>query len=96
MDRVEKALLTYKSAKHYTKLRNTIMDIKSTKIELAKLILTIDDPDLIQKVHQLITHQTEDFWNTLTEEEQNEIKVGIAQLDRGEKTSFEEYLSKIS
>lgn len=72
------------------------MDIQTTKIELAKLILNIDSPKLISKIKDLITKETSDFWFTLTESEKEEIMLGIDQLDKGEKISINDYLSKVS
>ncbi|MEX0780294.1 MAG: hypothetical protein WD491_04170 [Balneolales bacterium] len=72
------------------------MDIKTSKIELAKLILEIDNPTLIQKIHELVTHQIDDFWQTLSEQEKEEIHLGLSQLDRGERISFEEYMKNVS
>lgn len=40
------------------------------------------------------TYQKEDFWNELTPEVQNEIRQGIAELDRGEKVSLESVLKE--
>ena len=52
------------------------MDIQSTKIELAKLILDIENPTLIQKIKDLLIKESSDFWLTLSEQEQAEIKMG--------------------
>ena len=71
------------------------MDIQTTKIELAKLILNIDSPKLISKIKDLVTKETSDFWYKLTESEKEEIRFGINQLDKGQKISFNEYLSKV-
>jgi hypothetical protein len=72
------------------------MDIQSTKIELAKLILSIDNPSLIAKIKELLTTESSDFWHTLSETEKQEIIFGIDQLDKGQRISFEEFLSKVS
>lgn len=45
------------------------MDIQSSKIELAKLILNIESPDLIIKIKNLLTKETGDFWLTLSDSE---------------------------
>ena len=72
------------------------MDIKTSKIELAKLILEIDNPSLIQKIHELVINQTGDFWDILSDQEKAEVKLGLSQLNRGERISFEEYMKKVS
>jgi len=72
------------------------MDIQTAKIELAKLILSIDSPSLIAKIKELLTKESGDFWHTLSETEKQEIIFGIDQLDKGQRISFEEFLSKVS
>lgn len=72
------------------------MDIKTSKIELVKMILNIDNDNFIKKVTDFINNEKSDFWNELTESEQSEIKKGIEQLDNGKRTSFKDVLKKIS
>ena len=43
------------------------MDIKTSKIELAKIILDIENPSLIRKIYNLVTQETGDFWQTLSD-----------------------------
>lgn len=72
------------------------MDIKTSKIELVKMILNIDNDNFIQKVTDFINNEKSDFWNELSPSEQAEIKKGIEQLDNGKRTSFKDVLNKIS
>ncbi|CAN5225381.1 hypothetical protein BH23BAC3_BH23BAC3_25110 [soil metagenome] len=72
------------------------MDTLSTKIELAKLILDLDDPRLIQKIRKLLMDESSSFRKSLTEYEKEEIKLGLEQLNRGERTPVEDFLKKIS
>jgi hypothetical protein len=72
------------------------MNITSAKVELAKFILDIDDPELIERIHDLLMKEESDFWVQLSEEEKQEIKFAISQLDKGKKISFESYMEKIS
>jgi hypothetical protein len=72
------------------------MDIKTSKIELVKMILNIDNDNFIKKVTDFINNEKSDFWNELTESEQAEIKKGIEQLDNGKRTSFKDVLKTIS
>ncbi len=72
------------------------MDIKTSKIELVKIILNIDNDIFIKKVTEFINNEKADFWNELTKAEQAEIKKGIALLDNGKRTPFKEALKKIS
>ncbi len=72
------------------------MDIQTSKIELVKLILNIDNDKFIKKVTDFINNEKSDFWNELTKSEQAEIKKGIEQLNKGKRTSYEEVLKRIS
>ncbi len=71
-------------------------DIKSSKIELAKLILDIENPELIRKIHEMIMHEAGDFWHSLSDDEKKEVHIGISQLNKGERISFDEYIKKVS
>lgn len=73
-----------------------IMDIQSTKIELVKTILAIDNNDFIQKVAEFIKNEKVDFWTELSISEQNEIREGINELDKGKRVSYDSFLKKIS
>ncbi|BAO76365.1 hypothetical protein [Winogradskyella sp. PG-2] len=72
------------------------MDIQSTKIELVKTILAIENNEFIQKVADFINKEKVDFWNELSISEQNEIKQGIDQLNNGKRVSYDSFLKKIS
>ncbi len=72
------------------------MDIKTSKIELVKLILNIDNDAFIKKVTAFINNENADFWNELTVAEQAEIKNGIQQLNDGKKKPYKEVLKNIS
>ena len=72
------------------------MDTNNTKIELAKLILDLNDPKLIQKIHKLLKDESSSFRKSLTDEEKEEIVLGLEQLNRGERVSVEDFLKKVS
>lgn len=72
------------------------MDIQTSKIELVKLILDIDNTEFIQKVADFVKKEKSDFWNELSLSEQKEIKKGIEDLENGKRIEFSEFLKKIS
>ena len=72
------------------------MDIKTSKIELVKLILNIENDDFIRKVTDFINNEKMDFWNELNESQQAEIKKGIEQLDNGKRTLYKDVINEIS
>ena len=72
------------------------MDIQTTKIELVKLILNIDNKSIVEKILNLIKSEQSDFWNELSRQEQEEIRLGIKQLDARQRISFNDFLKKVS
>lgn len=65
------------------------MDTQTSKVELAKLILELGDPNLINKTHKMLLDKSSQFRKSLTEYEKEEIKLGIEQLNRGERIHFQ-------
>ncbi|MEP2023930.1 MAG: hypothetical protein ABJH98_15545 [Reichenbachiella sp.] len=72
------------------------MDIQTSKIELAKLILNLDNPTILGKIKALIVGQQDDFGSSLTVAEKEEIEIALTQLSEGKRTSFDSFLAKIS
>lgn len=72
------------------------MDLQTSKIELVKIILEIENFELIKNLTEILKKKEKDFWSELTIEEKEEIKLGIEQLDKGKRVSFEEMLRKVS
>ena len=72
------------------------MNIQSTKIELVKTILNIENKELINKVARFIRKEEADFWSALSPRQQEEIKLGIQDLDSGKRVAYKTFLNKIS
>ena len=72
------------------------MDIQTSKIELVKLILSIENSEFIEKVTDFIKNEKSDFWNDLSSTEKKDIQKGIDDLDNGKRIEFSEFLKKIS
>lgn len=72
------------------------MDIQATKLALLKIILENDNLEFLQKLSDFIKREKSDFWDDLTEADQQEIKKGIEELNEGKKVSFDSFLKKIS
>lgn len=72
------------------------MDLQTSKIELAKLILNIESPQLISKVLQLIKSEEKDFWLDLSKEQQKEVTLAMEQLKRGEKKSWNDVRNDVA
>ena len=72
------------------------MDIQSAKIELTKLILDINDPSLILKIKDMLSNELKKDHKNLSDQEAQEIKLGLEQLERGERISFDDFMKSIS
>lgn len=72
------------------------MDIKTSKIELVKMILNIENDRFINKITDFIKKEKDDFWNELSEADQQEILEALEQLDSGKKVTYADFLKKIS
>lgn len=72
------------------------MDIQTSKLELVKLILSIDNHTVIEKMLNALKSHQEDFWLDLTSQEKQEIEIGLKQLDAGQRISLDDFLKKVS
>ncbi|MDI6401106.1 hypothetical protein QLX67_03795 [Balneolaceae bacterium ANBcel3] len=72
------------------------MDLQSSKLELVKRILNIENQQTIRMLMAMLKKQEQDIWDGLSDQQKKEIKLGIHQLDDGHRISLEEFLSKHS
>lgn len=72
------------------------MDIRTSKIELVKIILNIENDEFIEKITEFVQKEKADFWNELSLSDQKEIEKGIKQLNKGKRVEFNDFLKKIS
>jgi hypothetical protein len=71
------------------------MNIQAEKIELTKLLLNTDNPSIIQSIKDIFKKaNTTDFWDTLSFDEKKEIKEASEQIENGETTDYENFMSK--
>lgn len=70
------------------------MDIQAEKYFLIEYITQIKDMALVEKLKQFVKANGIDFWNELSENQKQEIKRGIDELDRGEKFDYDEVMSR--
>ena len=70
------------------------MNIQTSKIELVKLILSIENENLITKIKEFVQNEKIDFWDELSLFEKKEIEQGIKQLDNGKRVEFDTFLKK--
>ncbi|MEM6687349.1 MAG: hypothetical protein AAF617_16335 [Bacteroidota bacterium] len=60
------------------------MNIEATKLELMHLLLQTQKESVLKKLKSVFEEEQTDWWNDMSENEQDEIKTGLAQADKGE------------
>ena len=71
------------------------MDIQAEKLDLMKAILDIEDISLIKKVKKLLKKEEYDWFDDLSEEQQQSVMRGLEQADRGETIPHEEAMARL-
>lgn len=69
------------------------MDIQAKKLHLIQWLIQLNDEHLLRKIEALQSEDI-DFWNELSEQQKQEIRNGIAELDAGQKHEYEQVISK--
>ena len=60
------------------------MNIETTKLELMHLLLQTQKESILKKLKSVFEKEQVDWWSEMSNEEQEEIKTGLAQADKGE------------
>ncbi len=72
------------------------MDIKAEKLNWIQAILNIEDIGLIQDIKKLLEDSlTNDWFDDLTQEQQQSVLRGLAQLDGGDVITHEEAVLRL-
>ena len=59
------------------------MSVEATKLELMHLLLQTQKESLLVKIKKIFEEEQVDWWSEMSEQEQQEIKTGLAQADKG-------------
>ena len=68
------------------------MSLQTSKIELVKMILNIENVEFISKISNFMKQESVDFWSELSLTEKQEIEKGIQQLDNGQRIEFNDFM----
>jgi hypothetical protein len=71
------------------------MDIQAEKLSLLQAVLDIEDVSVIRKIKKLLKKPETDWFDELTEEQQQTVDLAIEELDRGEGIPHEEALRRL-
>ena len=70
------------------------MDIQLEKLELIKMLAETEDPSIIMSIRKIFKKEKKDWWDELTQQQKEEIELGIKQIERGEVVSYESILDR--
>ena len=59
------------------------MNIETTKLELMHLLLQTQKESILKKRKSVFEEEQVDWWSEMSKKEQEEIKTGLAQADKG-------------
>ena len=70
------------------------MDISLKKIALIQWLSQVQDEQLINKIESLKDQSEKDWWDSLTNDQKEDIESGLTDLDAGRKSDFHKVISK--
>ncbi|HKK60223.1 MAG TPA: hypothetical protein VJ937_12140 [Salinivirga sp.] len=71
------------------------MNIQSEKLEIMKLILETNNPRILESIKKLFNKSTKvDFWETLTQEQKDDIQQGIMDIENGDVVDYDDFMEK--
>lgn len=69
------------------------MNIQAEKLEIMKRILETDNLGILNSIKMLFKKEAEaDFWNTLSQNQKDEILLGIEEIEKGETVDYEDLI----
>lgn len=71
------------------------MNIEATKLELMHLLLQTQKESLLKKLKSVFEEEQTDWWDDLSKEEQEDIKIGLNQADNNQVVPNEEVIWKV-
>ncbi|WP_232517458.1 hypothetical protein [Aquimarina aggregata] len=75
-------------------VKMNVMNIESTKLELMHLLLQTQKESLLAKLKKVFEEEQTDWWYDLSEQEQKDIEIGIAQADIEEYVEDQEAMKR--
>jgi len=71
------------------------MDLQAEKLSLVQAVLDIEDISLIKEIKGLLKSRTHDWFDDLSEDQQQSVLRGLEQADRGETITHEEAIARL-
>ncbi|MGM0620962.1 MAG: hypothetical protein ACQETJ_07960 [Bacteroidota bacterium] len=71
------------------------MNIQAEKIEIMKMILETNNPGILKSVKNIFRESTKtDFWETISQEQKDDILDGIEDIENGEVIDYKDFMKK--
>ncbi|MBN2237680.1 MAG: hypothetical protein JW729_08965 [Bacteroidales bacterium] len=71
------------------------MNIQAEKIEIMRMILDTDNPTILESVKNIFAKSaTTDFWDTLPQEQKEDILQGIKDIENGDIVDYEDFIKQ--
>ncbi|WP_322550970.1 hypothetical protein [Flavobacterium psychraquaticum] len=68
------------------------MDIQLEKQELMKLLKQTENPSVIKGIRKVFQKEKKDWWDELSVDQQNSLNESLEEYERGEFSSFDEFI----
>lgn len=71
------------------------MNIQAAKIEIMRMVLETDNPNILKSVRNIFKESTTtDFWETISKEQKEDILQGLEEIESGEVVDYEDFIKK--
>jgi hypothetical protein len=71
------------------------MNIQAEKLEIVRMILETDNPGLLESIKKLFKKAAKtDFWDTLPQDQKDDILKGIEEIEKGDVVDYEDFVKK--
>lgn len=71
------------------------MDLQAEKLKIVKEVLAIEDINLIKEIKNLLKSRSHDWFDDLSEDQQQAVMKSLEKLDRGEGIPHEEAMARL-
>ena len=71
------------------------MDLQAEKLKIVKEVLAIEDINLIKEIKNLLKSRNHDWFDDLSDEQQQAVMKSLEKLDRGEGIPHEEAMARL-
>ena len=71
------------------------MNIQAEKLELVRMILETNNPSVMKSIKTFFTKSSiTDFWDTLSQEQKNDIQTGLDDIENGDVVDYNELMKE--